>query len=143
MVRGADGGQKKSIERWVRFKYLHPYIDCRAQRDPSTGEQWGCDWIAQFNPASAYRCERCPLPVADPGPEVRARMHLHGYLYAYPEGHPIREHRWRVLTERRSARSLSPVIEDLVAIDECVQRLVLAEMKTKRKHGEATHRGSR
>ena len=131
-----DGDAKKRIRGWVRFSLTYPHIRCGWYREPD-GSEYGCKALARTNPRDAYQCEACPLPRADPGPEIRGRFRLYQWLHEYQEGTVKCAHRWRLLQEGRSAFELDGLMEDLAAIDDTIEgiRQAQAELDTKRRAG--------
>ena len=68
-----DAGAR-TIEEYAR-------ANAEAAADEATrdacGGRWGCDYLRRVGDPSAYDCERCPLPAADPGPRGRALVTLY------------------------------------------------------------------
>ena len=71
----------------------------------------------------AYDCANCPLAAHDPGPGARASFEAWLYLNEFPAGHFLRDHRWRLLTEERSAAEIDELMEGMAEIETEVARM--------------------
>lgn len=72
-------------------------------------------------PRAAYRCETCPLPAADPGPDGRASLDLYQVLNRWPEGDPRRKFRWDRFLEETDPDEVERRLADFEEIRAAVE----------------------
>lgn len=109
----------------MRFCLSHPTIRCW-EVTAADGTKYGCDHLKVVAPERAYKCSTCPLPKADPGPEIRSIYTLYNFIFAFPENSIFFKDRWARVRRSMPTEQWDDLLSSFYVIRAIVDRTNVA-----------------